>query len=897
MVSREVEKINGRDRRKNDSGQVIKVMPLGRGDFIGLSILFLIIIICYIKLPWIAKIGQDGGDGHYAVWAMNAKLLHDGDFPLWNPYGWGGYAGVGHIHEIFYPVLLLLEFLLWDRAKGYLSYMILPVYTLIHVLIFALGLYLLLRIAGGRRRSFVESKGISPLVSMLITFLVTFSGSMFIIQNWPYISGGVYWTPFLLLSIYQVVETRKNTYIVISGLCFAMLALASTAQGLVFAVINYFLLFITVSIKDLISESEDIKTSDIKGRLIIWGFDTMRFIASGFIGMGIAAVEIFPFLETSALSYRYLPGIDIHETVTRIPISFFRESAIGPSGVMSIFGTYVDGYWSMTMVLLFFTVYGFFMVRNHKYSSGWFINSMKLMLIFGLLYTFKYGLVDLLQFVPILNSNREPCLYAPFIVLSGGVLAAGAMERWILGFGCDTAPGIGDKSAFTDYEKNKVGTQLKVRLENTGLILACIAMIPCFFPSHVKGYFDIVTKLITLDLIGVGVYREKREAIKSDGNNRNIKGINPDEGCFEKFGDEYQNTNVTTKALGFNVKAIDANVFISILLTLVVAMTTVTFWSQHIERYGNMTPDMANAHANRVNDSARDVLLEADSLIKKQDDSARYIVYSSEPVLPGNIGFVTGDKNVTAYVNPIYKKTYYGYQMFNLLRQIQLEDIKYILFSGNAPQEEIDFFENYLGRKTMLLGHEAYSSYNAEFMTSVRFMDVSDINLGPAWMVYNIGLYSDADTVDGYAADNFIQILNSETFTPEDMSFVNVDTTSDGSNVVEFNVDDEKSKRENSNNTVVVTAQEANRITYQVDTDRNGLLVTTETYYPGWHVLVDGQERECLEANYKFRAVQLDRGVHEVTFYYAPTTLKMGVATLIAAVVLSVILLIKEHVF
>jgi|GEM_PF-6518821 len=902
MVSSEDKKINGLDMKQNKMNKQ-KGTLLGRSDFICLFILFFVIVFCYMKLPWIAKIGQDGGDGHYAVWAMNARLLHEGQLPLWNPYGWGGYCGVGHIHEVFYPILVLLEFLFWNGAKGYLSYMILPVYTMIHVLIFAVGLYSLIRIAG-------KSGGVSPIVSMMTTLLVTFSGSMFIVQNWPYISGGVYWTPFLLLAIYKMIETKKNRYIVISGLCFAMLALASTAQGLVFAVINYFLLFIAVFVRDLApwvaanvynkassNESKKNLTSlygeteaidDINGIsfkncfTILWQ-DTLRFIASGFIGMGIAAVEIFPFLETSALSYRYLPGIDIHETVTRIPISYFRESAIGPTGAMSIFGTYVDGYWSMTMVLLFFAVYGFFMARGSKRCSNffdnWFINSMRLMLIFGLLYTFKYGLVDLLQFVPILNSNREPCLYAPFIALGGGVIAAEAIERWIYGVEDLVDLETANEQSTT---RHAAGNQC----ERVGLGLACIAMVLCFIPLHVKGPIDIVTKIFTLLFIGLGFYLQGNKSYRSVVDGQKL----------------------------FNVK-----MAMPIIFTLVVIMTTVTFWSQHLGEYGNMTPAMATAHADVVNDAARDVLLEADGLVKDKDDTARYIAYSSEPVLPGNIGFVTGDKNVTAYVNPIYKKTYYGYQMFNLIRQIQFENIKYILFSGDAPAEEIEFFETYLGLKTILLGSEAYSSYNAATKSPVRFMDVSDMDFGAGWLTHQVGFYHDTDTIDGYITDNFIQMLNAETFAPDNMVFVNADTVGDLTTLADLsdgvtlaseqqtteqpmtdeNITEQHSTKQQSidveNNDVKVTSYEANKITYQVDAADDGVLVTTETYYPGWHVIVDGHEQECIEANYKFRAVKLDRGVHEVTFYYAPTAVKLGLTTLVMAVILSIILLIKEH--
>jgi uncharacterized membrane protein YfhO len=73
-----------------------------------------------------------------------------------------------------------------------------------------------------------------------------------------------------------------------------------------------------------------------------------------------------------------------------------------------------------------------------------------------------------------------------------------------------------------------------------------------------------------------------------------------------------------------------------------------------------------------------------------------------------------------------------------------------------------------------------------------------------------------------------------------------------------------------------------------------GYLVLTDTYYPGWRATVDGQPAEILEANHAFRAVQLDRGEHTVTFEYEPLSFRLGAwLTLLALVVLVVIPIIS----
>jgi uncharacterized membrane protein YfhO len=55
-----------------------------------------------------------------------------------------------------------------------------------------------------------------------------------------------------------------------------------------------------------------------------------------------------------------------------------------------------------------------------------------------------------------------------------------------------------------------------------------------------------------------------------------------------------------------------------------------------------------------------------------------------------------------------------------------------------------------------------------------------------------------------------------------------------------------------------------------------GILVLTDSYYPGWKVFVDGTQGKLLRANYFFRAVELPAGAHQVEFVYDPLSFKIG---------------------
>ena len=65
-----------------------------------------------------------------------------------------------------------------------------------------------------------------------------------------------------------------------------------------------------------------------------------------------------------------------------------------------------------------------------------------------------------------------------------------------------------------------------------------------------------------------------------------------------------------------------------------------------------------------------------------------------------------------------------------------------------------------------------------------------------------------------------------------------------------------------------------------------GILVLSDTYYPGWRAFVDGVERPILRANHVFRAVVVPAGAREVVFSYEPDSFRYGLLVSVAAVAL-----------
>ena len=89
---------------------------------------------------------------------------------------------------------------------------------------------------------------------------------------------------------------------------------------------------------------------------------------------------------------------------------------------------------------------------------------------------------------------------------------------------------------------------------------------------------------------------------------------------------------------------------------------------------------------------------------------------------------------------------------------------------------------------------------------------------------------------------------------------------------------------------VTVTAYRPQEIVLQAALHAPGYLVLGDTWYPGWRATVDGERAAIERANLHFRAVYLDEGTHTVRFAYRPTSVWLGLAISVLAL-LGVVLL------
>jgi hypothetical protein len=83
-----------------------------------------------------------------------------------------------------------------------------------------------------------------------------------------------------------------------------------------------------------------------------------------------------------------------------------------------------------------------------------------------------------------------------------------------------------------------------------------------------------------------------------------------------------------------------------------------------------------------------------------------------------------------------------------------------------------------------------------------------------------------------------------------------------------------------------VTSYTSGGVTIHVSATADAWLVLSDTYYPGWIASVDGQSAPVLRGDVLFRVVPVPAGEHDVEFRFEPASVKLGLPTSLAAILI-----------
>jgi len=92
-----------------------------------------------------------------------------------------------------------------------------------------------------------------------------------------------------------------------------------------------------------------------------------------------------------------------------------------------------------------------------------------------------------------------------------------------------------------------------------------------------------------------------------------------------------------------------------------------------------------------------------------------------------------------------------------------------------------------------------------------------------------------------------------------------------------------------------ITLYQPEEVHVDLGSHNGGVLVLSDTYYPGWRAWVDGREVPIAEANHVFRAVPVRAGDHEVIFRFESTSFRAGIWVSLVSALLVVLAMWKAR--
>ena len=103
---------------------------------------------------------------------------------------------------------------------------------------------------------------------------------------------------------------------------------------------------------------------------------------------------------------------------------------------------------------------------------------------------------------------------------------------------------------------------------------------------------------------------------------------------------------------------------------------------------------------------------------------------------------------------------------------------------------------------------------------------------------------------------------------------------------------------------VRLTSYEPNRLIYETNNSKDGVIVFSEIYYPdGWHVTIDGQPAELARADYILRTMYVPAGQHTIEMRFDPTSLHVtegiaygALALLVIGIIVAVLIAKRKYV-
>ncbi|MBE9529060.1 MAG: YfhO family protein, partial [Proteobacteria bacterium] len=108
-------------------------------------------------------------------------------------------------------------------------------------------------------------------------------------------------------------------------------------------------------------------------------------------------------------------------------------------------------------------------------------------------------------------------------------------------------------------------------------------------------------------------------------------------------------------------------------------------------------------------------------------------------------------------------------------------------------------------------------------------------------------------------------------------------------------IEQTKGMGQTSRATATITEYGMNFVRIEAESEEPGLLVLTDTYYPGWRVSVNGTDAKVKRVNGLVRGVEIGTGNSTVIFRYCPLSFSLGLLLFALSALLCVLLYMAAH--
>lgn len=443
---------------------------------------FIVILIGLILIGFItyfpkvvAILDGDNAPQTFSLYSFSAKSVINGEMPLWTPNIWSGISNVGTpITESFYPINWLLGVLFWNRSLGFVSYGMISANIFIHLSLYFLGMFFLLK-----------KRNVSTLVAGLLSVssIMCFSFARYCLHgSWYSYMDAVCWYPLIIFFGLKLIETdnnKKKYFVVILGFLFAIEATISVGPTLVFIAITMVIMFALYGIYN----------SKIKNSLF-------KIIASGILAIILVTPILISVASFAQKCARYIDDLGgwLYGSA-KIPFANFNEQVININDIKAMVNFQPQVSCTSFAVIIFLLALIGIAVKNKEkdYFHLWEI----IFMLYSVLYCIGVLIPDIVYYIPFLNSMREPYMYGIFANIYLTLLASDAYVQ--LKYNLSN---VDEKQCLKDRIK-LIWNNLSCNIGGLKIILSiCILIIISnILPVNYQGKLKLIYSIILFGII------------------------------------------------------------------------------------------------------------------------------------------------------------------------------------------------------------------------------------------------------------------------------------------------------------------------------------------------------------------------------------------------------------